>query len=110
MFKIEYQFNPGDVIAQHWKVEGQDILTALYLIYGKTDVLHETMPDLGYASYKAYVLFSYDPYKRTDRSGLLSVGETYEIIQWNDWDVLNPDFPCEWIKVVESVLSWEDVA
>ena len=102
-------FNPGDLIAQHWNVNGEEVLTALYLIYDKTDVMHMPMEDIGYTSYKGYVIYTYCPYGREDRSGLNNVGETYEITHWNDWDILNTEYPSEWTIVVESGLSWEDI-
>tara|TARA_R100000322_G_scaffold27595_1_gene17282 strand:+ start:210 stop:539 length:330 start_codon:yes stop_codon:yes gene_type:complete len=106
---INHMFNPGDIIGQNWNIDGEEVLTALYLIYDKEDTIHCYHEDIGYTSYKCYVLYTYDPYGREDRSGLKNVGETYEITQWNDMDVLDTNFPCDWIKVVQSGLSWEDV-
>ena len=106
---IDYMFNPGDIIGQHWKIEGKEVLTALYLIYDKEDRMHSYDMDVGYTSYKCYVMYSYCPYGREDRSGLPEVVDIYDITQWSDMDTLNPTFPCDWTKMVESGLSWEDV-
>lgn len=106
---IKHLYNPGDLIAQHWNVSGEQVLTALYLIYDKEDILHCSARDIGYTSYKCYVMYSHCPYGRDDRSGLNNVGETYEITHWNDWDIVSTEFPSDWAVVGESGLSWEDV-
>jgi len=103
-----HMFHPGDIIGQNWNIDGKDVLTALYLVYGKEDIMHCYHADIGYTSYKCYVMYSYCPYGREDRSGLSNVGETYEITHWSDWDIVNTEFDSEWIIVVQSGLSWED--
>jgi len=103
----KHLYNPGDLVAQHWNVNGEEILTALYLIYDKVDTKH-SIEDVGYTSYRGYVVFTHCPYGREDRSGLNSVGETYEITHWNDWEIVNTEYPSEWTVVGESGLSWED--
>ncbi len=108
MFK-KYLYNPGDLIAQHWNINGEEVLTALYLIYDKVDTKYSIDEDVGYTSYKGYVVYTYCPYGREDRSGLNNVGETYEITHWNDWEIVNTEYPSEWTVVVESGLSWEDI-
>jgi hypothetical protein len=107
MFK-HYMYNPGDIIKDIWKIEGKDICIGMYIIYDKNEIVHCSVRELGYISYKGYVMYSYDPYEREDRSGLKSVGEVREFVCWNDMDALNSDYPSDWVKVVESGLSWED--
>jgi len=108
MFK-DYLYNPGDLLIEYWDVEGIKVNIARYLIYDKKDTIHSFDDELGYTSYKAYVLYTYDPYNRKDRSGLLSVGQTYELNHWNDMDEVIQYTPHDGIEVVKSGLSWEDV-
>ncbi len=107
--KRHYVYNPGDIVIESWEVKGNNIVVGMYLVYDKEYTQHCYDKDIGYTSYKCYVMFTHDPYGREDKSGLLNVGETYEITHWNDMDVLSPNFPGDWIKVVQSGLSWEDV-
>ena len=108
MFKESYSYSPGDIIKDIWKVEGQDVCIGMYIIYDKNEIVHCSARGLGYISYKGYVMYSYDPYEREDRSGLKSVGEVREFICWNDADTIRPDWPNDLVIVVESGLTRED--
>lgn len=104
-----HAYRPGDLLIEYWDIDGTKVNIARYIIYDKEDVMHCTMKDVGYTSYKAYVIYTHDPYNREDRSGLPDLGQTYEITHWNDMDVITPCYPWDWIDVVKSGLSWEDV-
>ena len=106
--KINHRFKPGDLIGHKWEVNGETLLTGLYLIYDKKDITFDRLQDITYTSYKGWVVYTYDPFGRDDRSGLLNVGDTYEITHWNDMEVMNPEYPNDWVIVVESGLSWGD--
>ena len=107
MFK-DYIYSPGDLLIEYWEVKGTKVNIARYIIYDKEDTIHSFDDEIGYTSYKAYVLYTYDPYKREDRSGLLSVGQTYELNHWNDMDEVVQYTPNDGIEVVKSGLSWDD--
>ena len=107
MFK-DYLYGPGDILIEYWKVKGISVNIARYLIYDKEDVIHSFDDEIGYTTYKAYVLYTYDPYNRKDRSGLLSVGQTYELNHWNDMDEVIQYTPSDGLKVVKSGLLWDD--
>ena len=108
MSTIKHLYNPGDIVYEYWEVDGIKINIARYLIYDKEDVLNCYMKDVGYTSYTSYVMYTYDPYERDDRSGLSLPGDRYEIICWNDMDVLQPNYPVDMVNVVKSGLSWEE--
>ena len=108
MFK-DYIYGPGDILIEYWKVKGINVNIARYLIYDKEDVIHSFDNEIGYTTYKAYVLYTYDPYNREDRSGLLSVGQTYELNHWNDMDEVIQYIPNDGVEVVKSGLLWEDM-
>ena len=103
----KYLYNPGDLLIEYWLCNGEEINVARYLVISKEDVIHCEIQDVGYTSYYCYVMYTHDPWKREDRSGLLSVGKTYEIIHWSDMDDITLP-PTDRIDVVESGLLWDD--
>ncbi len=108
MIKKHYLYNPGDLLIEYWDVKGRKVNIARYIVYDKNEVKHCTMKDVGYTSYKCYVMYTHDPWNREDRSGLNMVGETYEITCWNDMDCVSPNYPIDGIDVVRSGLLWDD--
>ena len=106
--KKDYIYSPGDLLIEYWDIKGTKVNIARYIIYDKEDVIHSLDSEIGYTSYKAYVLYTYDPYGREDRSGLLSVGQTYELNHWNDMDEVIQYTPNDGIEVVKSGLLWGD--
>ena len=108
MIKKHYLYNPGDLLIEYWICDGEEINVSRYLVIDKKEVIHCSMRDVGYTSYYCYVMYTYDPWNREDRSGLLSVGEIYEIICWNDMDAISYWYPTDRLDVVESGLLWDD--
>ena len=108
-FKHKSAYNPGDIVIERWEVKGEQVVTGKYLIYDRKISIHSQYDDIASITYKAYVMYTYDPYGRTDRSGLSNVGDTYEFIHWNDMDIIDPNHPAFGREVVQSGLSWEDV-
>ena len=105
----KYLYNPGDLLIEYWEVEGNKINVARYLVYDKQDIKHEYLPDVFYTCYSCYVMYTGDPYQLGDKSGLDSVGDTHEIVCWNDMEQLDYNYPTDGIEVVKSGLTWEDV-
>ena len=108
-FKYKSAYNPGDIVIERWEVKGKQVISGMYLVYDRKISIHSQYDDIASITYKAYVMYTYDPYGRTDRSGLLNVGDTYEFIHWNDMDIIDPNHPAFGREVVQSGLSWEDV-
>tara|TARA_R100000700_G_C3063365_1_gene77061 strand:- start:209 stop:535 length:327 start_codon:yes stop_codon:yes gene_type:complete len=104
----KYIYQPGDLLIEYWDYDGKQINVARYLVISKEEITHCDIQDIGYTSYYCYVMYTYDPWKREDRNGLLDVGKTYEIIHWNDMDDTIPPYT-DRLDVVQSGLSWEDM-
>ena len=104
----EYLYSPGDLLIEYWLCDGKEINVSRYLVIDKKEVIHCEMRDVGYTSYMCYVMYTYDPWKREDRSGLLDVGDIYEIICWNDMDAISYWYPTDRLDVVRSGLLWDD--
>ena len=101
-------YQPGDLLIEYREYEGRQINVARYLVFKKEEITHCDIQDIGYTSYYCYVMYTHDPWEREDRSGLLDVGKTYEIIHWSDMDDITLP-PTDRVDVVESGLSWEDM-
>tara|TARA_R100001015_G_C4541223_1_gene105203 strand:- start:186 stop:515 length:330 start_codon:yes stop_codon:yes gene_type:complete len=102
-------YQPGDLLIEYWLCKGELINVARYLVIDKEEVIHCSIRDVGYTSYKCYIMYTHDPWKREDNSGLLDVGLIYEIVHWNDMDAIMSWAPTDRLDVVQSGLSWEDV-
>ena len=108
-FRDKSIYNPGDIVIERWEVKGEQVLTGKYLIYARKIEAHSHFDDIASITYKAYVMYTHDPYGREDKSGLMNVGDTHEFIHWNDMDIIDPDHPCFGRVVVQSGLTWDDV-
>jgi hypothetical protein len=105
----KHLYNPGDLLVEYWLYKGEEVNVSRYIVIDKEEVTHCEMRDVGYTSYKCYVLYTFDPWEREDRNGLLDVGDIYEIVHWHDMDAISYFPPTDRLDVVESGLSWEDM-
>ena len=102
-------YNPGDILIEYWNYKGREINVARYMVIKKKEVAHCEIRDVGYTSYNCYVMYTYDPWERKDRNGLMDIGELYEIVQWHDMDLIEPWLIGDRLEVVKSGLTWEDM-
>ena len=107
MFK-DYIYSPGDLLIEYWLYNGEEVNVSRYIVIDKEEIMHCEIRDVGYTSYKCYVLYTHDPWGREDRNGLLDVGEIHEIVHWHDMDVMSYWYPTDRLDVVKSGLLWDE--
>jgi len=102
-------YNPGDLLIGYWYYKGREVNVSRYIVIDKKEVPHCEIRDVGYTSYKCYVMYTYDPWGREDRNGLKEAGEIYEVMQWHDMDAMGLWLDSDRLEVVRSGLTWEDM-